>query len=188
MCRKCTGLAPVSTKQFASVKVCPECYDYIWNDYCNLRLFPLEMLHLAKPNLLSQLITKPGFALQNTLMSAWNLDDTEVGEDVMNASNELKSLFSENPFDDSIRIIYEGDRAERPRDLFKPPKNKNFRRVKQPLANEGNKGEEKIILASGKVFLKTKKGEVVRWARFDSNYCLNFYEAEFVSLNTTTNQ
>ncbi|CAD5227081.1 unnamed protein product [Bursaphelenchus xylophilus] len=176
ICRRCVGYAPVRAKNFESVKVCPECFDRLWLEYLNMDLFPTEMIQLSKPTLLTQIITKPGITLHNTINSVWNYPTEENEPPQFNGNEELAKTFKADPLDDIIRIMYDnGRRAERPKDLFKPPQNQHLRRVSAPTAES-----EKKILATGKVFLRSRRvGEQVKYARFHQNLFLNFYDAEF---------
>ncbi|CAD5221814.1 unnamed protein product [Bursaphelenchus okinawaensis] len=172
ICRRCVGYAPVRAKQYESVKVCPECFDRLWLDFFNLRLFPLEMVQIAKPTLLTQMMTNPGLAVQNTIGSVWNYPS--VPEEPEYHHEELVKIFRADPLDDSIRIMYDnGRRAERPKDLFKPPQNQHLRRVMAPLT------EQEMVLVTGRVLLRKRGEESVKWARFHQSFFLNFYDAEF---------
>jgi hypothetical protein len=100
--------------------------------------------------------------------------------------SELIESLRKDPFSDTIRIIYDnGARSMHPRDLFKEPKNKHYHRAQQTnsIANDSGENEEVMLLISSKILLTQKKGNnILRWAKLDSNYSLNLYEAELVSI------
>ncbi|KAH7726319.1 Protein TAG-77 [Aphelenchoides avenae] len=150
ICGRCVGYAPVKIKNYAVVKVCPQCYYEIKAGYESGALFPRKMLRW--------------FHVEG---------NSEVYSSV--SEEEIKSTnFSVN--DSNLRVLYdEGGRMERPKDLFRAPTNGHLRKAGNPM----DKSNEEL-LASGKVHLRTKKGsEVVRWARLTKEMFLHFYCAEF---------
>ncbi|KAI6176191.1 Pleckstrin-like proteiny and Zinc finger domain containing protein [Aphelenchoides bicaudatus] len=172
ICGNCSGKAPVKVNKFECQKVCSDCYDQILSDFVQLIHFPRNMVRLS-----NQVLAKKSNADKSTVHpSDLNHDEDNTKE------AELIEILKDDPFSDAVRIVYDnGVRSTHPRDLFKEPTNKHYRRAQTKLETIDNRrnSHESTLLVSGKVHLHQKKGHCqIRWARLDSDFSLNFYEAE----------
>lgn len=185
ICRNCSGKAPVKVKNFECVKVCSECYDRILDD-CGLNTlsntipfsvtqlfhFPLNMVKVIEPELAR-------------ILNVRTQDEpaTKYPEEVAKMRPGLVELLRKDPFGDTVLIKYDkSTRFLHPRDLFKEPPNKHYHRIPRDTTNISRDSHETTLLISGKVHLIQKKGTQVRWAKLDTDFYLNFYEAELVTL------
>lgn len=171
MCNNCTGKAPVKVKKFESEKVCSECFDNILDDFKNLKHFPIGWVELTDSDLAKKLSSGKG--------TVHPTDDESKS-----LNSEVISMLKKDPFADTIRIKYDekGIRHMHPRDLFKKPTNEHYHRAQPHETANSRNSHETTLLISGKVHLLQKKSQNchVRWARLDSDFSLNFYEAELV--------
>ncbi|KAI6234568.1 Skp1-related protein [Aphelenchoides fujianensis] len=120
ICRRCTANAPIKAKGYVKDKVCPECYDSIFEDFKKSELFPMKMIQAGVAGGKNAVHPEtPATLSEESVRELWA---------------EVKRRVQEDPFGDHIRIVYDGGhRLEHPQNLFKPPQNKGFRRAQEPM-------------------------------------------------------